>query len=543
MAYSITTQDGITINNIPDDIAPDSDILKQRVYSLRSGQDGSTDNIVPDSVSSDISATDRVIGGLETAATVASGALAQPLSGMAGVAQSINPFADEGAGARAVEATQEALTFQPRTEAGQQSLQAVGDVVAPVGQAISAVEKGLGDATLDATGSPVLAAAAATAPTALLELIGFKGAGSLARGTKSVAPTTKAINKALKAAAPDSGALKDAARTLYSQLDESGVTMKAEVFEGMVNKIRKSTKKAGLDPRVTPKASGALEAMQDVVGTSPSLTEIDTLRKIAQGAANNIDATEKALGSSIISGIDDFLDGVSPKALTKGSIDAADVGPKYRAARQLWGRASKSEKLQNVLEVAENQASGTENGIRIGLRKILSSKKQSKFFTPDEKAAMQDVVQGNTVQNFSKLAGRFGFSEGRATNIIGGSLGLSGGLLAGGPAGAAAVVTAGQAARKVAQLVTKNRAEFVDAIVRAGPNAKEVTRIYLSGVPKSKRSASMLADLLSDPGTDLTKLTQNSNVTVKKAAQIAEGRRSLGALFGTLAAPESIEER
>ena len=37
MAYSITTKDGITINNIPDDVAPDSPDLKARVAAIRAG--------------------------------------------------------------------------------------------------------------------------------------------------------------------------------------------------------------------------------------------------------------------------------------------------------------------------------------------------------------------------------------------------------------------------------------------------------------------------------------------------------------------------
>jgi hypothetical protein len=37
MAYSITTKDGITINNIPDDVAPDSPDLKARVAAIRLG--------------------------------------------------------------------------------------------------------------------------------------------------------------------------------------------------------------------------------------------------------------------------------------------------------------------------------------------------------------------------------------------------------------------------------------------------------------------------------------------------------------------------
>jgi hypothetical protein len=37
MTYSITTKDGITINNIPDNVAPDSPELKQRVAAIRAG--------------------------------------------------------------------------------------------------------------------------------------------------------------------------------------------------------------------------------------------------------------------------------------------------------------------------------------------------------------------------------------------------------------------------------------------------------------------------------------------------------------------------
>ena len=38
MPYSITTKDGITIQNIPDDIAPDSQVLKDRVAATRAQQ-------------------------------------------------------------------------------------------------------------------------------------------------------------------------------------------------------------------------------------------------------------------------------------------------------------------------------------------------------------------------------------------------------------------------------------------------------------------------------------------------------------------------
>ena len=57
----------------------------------------------------------QALGGLENVASIASGIVAEPIAGLAGVAQSLNPFAEQGAGAQAVEGVRSALTFQPST--------------------------------------------------------------------------------------------------------------------------------------------------------------------------------------------------------------------------------------------------------------------------------------------------------------------------------------------------------------------------------------------------------------------------------------------
>lgn len=124
-----------------------------------------------------------IVGGLETAATVVSGAVAEPLSGIAGLAQSINPFADEGAGVDAIKTAQQTLTYQPRTEAGKRQLSSVAETLQPVGEAFQSAEQYLGNATLEATGSPELAAIAHSIPTAALEALGVKGLRSTGKGS------------------------------------------------------------------------------------------------------------------------------------------------------------------------------------------------------------------------------------------------------------------------------------------------------------------------------------------------------------------------
>ena len=111
----------------------------------------------------------------EPALAIGSGIIAEPIAGLAGIAQTLNPFAEEGSGAQAVMGVQEALTFQPRTQEGKEGLQAVSEsIVGQFGEVIGAAEQKLGDAAFDLTGSPLVAAGAATLPSAVLEALGLR---------------------------------------------------------------------------------------------------------------------------------------------------------------------------------------------------------------------------------------------------------------------------------------------------------------------------------------------------------------------------------
>lgn len=491
------------------------------------------------------SLADTALSFIEPAATMITGAIAEPIAGIAGLATLPVTGLPEGTGADVVSKVREALTYQPRSEAGKEALASVGETLAPVGEFIEGAERFLGDATLKATGSPTLAAAAATIPTAAMELIGLKGVGRLAKGSKQAGPNAKDIEKAIAQSVPDPEQLKSISRGVYKELDDSGVRLKKGSYSALVDKIRKETSKAGLDARVTPKAAGALEVLKDTLGESPTLTEIDTLRKVAQGVAKNMDRTEASLGNIMIREIDDFLDNVKPTSLTTGKATpstALQAGKKYRAARNLWGRARKAELLEEAIEKAKTRASGFENGMRIELDKIANNKKLSKFFSKDEVSMMRDISKGNKAQNISKLIGRFGFSEGRATNVLSALSGVGGGAVLGGGLGAFAVPVIGTVSRQIAQGLTKGRVKFLESIVKAGSDGEKITKAYLTSVPKAQRSAAQLSELLSDPSVDLSALTRSADRIVREAAEIANGRQMIGMAAGTLAAGASIPE-
>lgn len=479
----------------------------------------------------------QIAAGLhEAAATIATGVVAEPISGLAGLsaaALNIIPGVDVGRPGDVVKSTREALTFKPRTEAGKVSLGAVAGILEPVGAGLESIESTLGDTVLSATGSPALAAAAKTLPTAIFEGLGLGVAAKAGKVSKKLPrrPTinAKQVENALIESAPNIDQLKDASRAVYKELDGLGVKFRKTETRKLKNSLLLTAKKSKFKPTLTPKTSAILDdVINELSGKVPlKVTDIENIRRdISKRAASSIDPTDSSAALELIDDIDLFFDQTDPKSfLGKPKGDLSDVSGRYSTARNLWGRARRSEIIADAFERADRQATGLENGIRAQLRQIVNNRKKSRFFTKNEISAMDEVIKGTTQQNVLKLVGRLGFSEGQATNILGGLGGLALGGQLGGRAGAAAVGAIGQIARKLAQRSTVRSAKLSDAIVRAGKDGKEVVKAYLTLTPKKQRDAFELSELLLD--TDTTELVKSANKFTKEAAEIAKGRRAL----------------
>ena len=106
----------------------------------------------------------------ETAATVASGAVAEPVSGLVGLVTT--PFQGLQQGVRNIAATQQAMTYQPRSQLGQQMVRGVGEALQPVAQPLQKVSQYLGEKGFQA-GGPLLGAAGETIIPATMELAGL----------------------------------------------------------------------------------------------------------------------------------------------------------------------------------------------------------------------------------------------------------------------------------------------------------------------------------------------------------------------------------
>lgn len=340
--------------------------------------------------------------------------------------------------------------------------------------------------------APVAGAVASQAPAAIASRVAKSKEASL-----------------IKEAAPTIDKLKDSAREVYKEIDDLGAVVNSGRINGLVRDLNASVRNEGFNRRIHPKVSAALREISTNADKNLKVTDVDILRKVARSAAASIEPDEARIGNIMVSKIDDFMDNIGPEDLVGGQ--SANVGEKYRHARQLWQRARKAEDIEFIFDKAKNQASGFENGLRTQFRSLLNNKKKIKGYTKEEIEAMQKVVRGGGVENVAKALGKFGFSEGQATSMLLGSLGVAGGAAVGGPAGGVAVPLVGQVSKNLAQKLTRNNAEFVSQLVRSGKNSTAITKNYISMVPASERSPYELTELLLTMGaTDPIKYAPKS---------------------------------
>lgn len=267
------------------------------------------------------------------------------------------------------------------------------------------------------------------------------------------------------------------------------------------------------------------------IGSAASVKDIEKLRRFAQNSAaqsaaarNNLDAS---ISNSIVDSLDEFLDTVDVSDFTKG----ASVGSELKVARDLWGRAKRAELMDDAIEVARDQPTGFENGIRIQLEKIVKNKRQKRFFKPEEIQAMRSVIQGTKGSNFFKKLGKLSFGRGRQSGFLGGSVGVSGGAIAGSKFGKIGALVGsvlfpgvGFLSQGLAERLTKNGAAFANQLVRAGKNGDRLTEVYLKNTPKSQQNPHDLSRILMRPDVNLENIPPSS--LIDEALNLARNDRA-----------------
>jgi len=204
----------------------------------------------------------------------------------------------------------------------------------------------------------------------------------------------------------------------------------------------------GADPAITPQSLAVVQRIvNDVSNGAATVPNAHVWRRMASNAAMSR-GSESAMASQLIGMIDDMVDNL-----------AQNAGDDLLRAISVYHRAAKMSTLESAIATAADQASGLENGLRIQFARILKSPNLSRGFTEAEKQAMRTVNRGTFSSNMLRLLGTFGVPTDQARSWLGAFASGSLGHMVGNLPGSLAMLGMGTAARKGAEVLTRNAAE------------------------------------------------------------------------------------
>lgn len=260
-------------------------------------------------------------GLIDAGLSLGSGAIAGPVSGLAGIAGAVLP-GPEGQGADYVRKTQAALTYEPRTKLGKLITDAVSYPFQKLGEAADAA----GAATTDKTGSPGAGAGVNMALQSVPLML-----GRVAPAGEGAASVAKRAGEKMKNEQYDAGTLKAKEAGYVLPPTQANPSLLNQIVEGVAGKIKTAQTASLKNQEVT---NGLVRKGLGIADDAP--LNVDSLQKVRQEAGA---AYERVRGAGTVT---------ADKAYSK-ALDSL-TEPYLRAAKD-FPKAAQTEVL-NAIEAA-----------------------------------------------------------------------------------------------------------------------------------------------------------------------------------------------
>lgn len=309
------------------------------------------------------------------------------------------------------------------------------------------------------------------------ELAGFFSPMSPAvRAGEAAIPGVANGLRAAKVEPPTAEALKAAASKGYDAVRDMGVQYSTDAVTRHIGGLRAGLEQDGILGELAPKTFAILSKFDNPPPNSVVTSAgLEAARRAARNAAKDFtNPTEQKAAQRLIQGLDQFVERPDPSGVVAGP--AAAAGDALTAARANYAAAARSGKLQGVEERAQlnaakaNSGFNVDNAVRQRADAIVSKPKEAAGFTPDEIAALKEIIKGNAVRNTIRTAGNLAGGGGGLGAAVSGAIGGAAGGALGGPAGmvaGAAVPLAGMGAKGIANRMALSELGKLDAATRA----------------------------------------------------------------------------
>ena len=227
---------------------------------------------------------------------------------------------------------------------------------------------------------------------------------------------TKRAAKAVAEGADSVQKLRAEANAAYEAARNSGASIDPQAYQQLIDDV--TSKIAGGTGRpvreaLTPKSADVLSAMKDFAGKSVGIDDLEYIRQLAQNPAGMVtDKAEQRAASLIINGLDDFMGSIDATKVVSDPASANAAVEQLTKARDLWGRMRRTEKIQNIIDVANSggYAGGFESGIKTQIGSILRNPKARRGFSNDELSLLANIQKGTPVGRILAGISYLGFS-------------------------------------------------------------------------------------------------------------------------------------
>jgi len=335
---------------------------------------------------------------------------------------------------------------------------------APKAQIAGAIPSAVaGQAVYEKTGNPYLA----------------MGAGAIAGAPFGFSLKQNALN------APKQSELAQAAKTLYSQAENSGVQFNGSKFADQMFRAGHELRQEGFTSKGYPGIDGVINEMVRT-DVPKDFTELQAIRKMIQGQQKSIDPETRRLAGILKDNFDDYVLNAPPDHITAGGPQGLKT---WQDARQTYTKLKKAEIFDDMFENASFDKD-VNTSLTKQMKQLATNDKRMRTFTPEEQKAIIEVAKGNATQKTLALVGKFA-----PDSVLGvltqGALGYGGGLHVGLPA------AAGSYASKIAaEKLKSNEVSKLGDMMRLGKMPEFESRFknvpatalrgLLSGSPTTK---------------------------------------------------------
>lgn len=292
------------------------------------------------------------------------------------------------------------------------------------------------------------------------------------------APAARVPRKEFVSNAPSTEDLRAQGQKFKSAASASGVRVNPDSYTDLMAGLETSVRMNRLNPRLHPGSSAVFDELSKAVGQDLDIDDLQILRRLVGTALRSTDpnlADDRRIAGLMQNTLDDYVDNLKPGDVVAG--DPSRAGANLREFRALWSRSKKSEVIEDIIERAQRQPSGFENGIKIGFNSLINRKGGLRGFSDEEVVLINEIAKGGSKgQKLMKMLGKLSFGTRGGSNFLGGSIGMAGGSAAGsavggsfgGSVGMALAPTVGLFAQRGAEKAALDNAMLARAMVATG---------------------------------------------------------------------------